>query len=157
MARELDLTNNQYRMLLHQCDALARAGAQNFFNPGDWPQDELETYLYYRNRYFYGEADALLMLNVDFSDITDYLTYDELDALDFTAPKTAAIPDYTPPETLQSDDPGVWNFTREGAYLVAEWPGVQKYVFYVYNGDTATHTEVQHDARTVCISGRSLS
>ena len=45
-------------MLLHQCDALARAGAQNFFNPGDWPQDELETYLYYRNRYFYGEADA---------------------------------------------------------------------------------------------------
>ena len=32
MAREkLDLTNNQYRMLLHQCDALAQAGAQNFF------------------------------------------------------------------------------------------------------------------------------
>ena len=33
MARELDLTNNQYRMLLHQCDALARAGAQNFLTP----------------------------------------------------------------------------------------------------------------------------
>lgn len=31
MARELDLTNNQYRMLLHQCDALARAGAQELF------------------------------------------------------------------------------------------------------------------------------
>ena len=177
MARELDLTNNQYRMLLHQCNALAQAGAQNFFNPGDWPQDELETYLYYRNRYFYDEADALLMLNLDFSDTTDwnrlpdYLTYGELNALDFSAPKTAAIPDYTPPETLQSDDPGVWTFTRDGAYLVAEWPGVQEYVFYVYNGDTAAHTvivgpsgeqitpitEAQHDARTVCISGRSLS
>ncbi len=60
----LDLTNNQYRMLLHQCDALAQAGAQNFFNPGDWPQDELETYLYYRNRYFYGGADALMMQNL---------------------------------------------------------------------------------------------
>ena len=48
---------------------------------------------------------------------------------------------------------------------------MQEYVFYVYNGDTAAHTvivgpsgeqitpitEVQHDARTVCISGRSLS
>ena len=43
MARELDLTNNQYRMLLHQCDALAQAGARDFGNPGDWPQDELET------------------------------------------------------------------------------------------------------------------
>lgn len=31
MARELDLTNNQYRMLLHQCNTLAQAGAQNFF------------------------------------------------------------------------------------------------------------------------------
>lgn len=158
-ARQLDLTNNQYRMLLHQCDALARAGAQNFGNPGDWPQDELETYLYYRNQYFYDEADALLMLNLDFSDTTDwnrlpdYLTYDELNALDFTAPKTAAIPDYTPPETLQSDDPGVWTFTRDGAYLVAEWPGVQEYVFYVYNGDAS----LKFDARTVCVSGRSLS
>ena len=58
MARELDLTNNQYRMLLHQCNTLAQAGARDFGNPGDWPQDELETYLYYRNRYFYGGADA---------------------------------------------------------------------------------------------------
>ena len=31
MARELDLTNNQYRMLLHQCDALARAGGAELF------------------------------------------------------------------------------------------------------------------------------
>ena len=31
MARELDLTNNQYRMLLHQCNTLAQAGAQNLF------------------------------------------------------------------------------------------------------------------------------
>lgn len=159
MARELDLTNNQYRMLLHQCDALARAGAQNFFNPGDWPQDELETYLYYRNRYFYGEADALLMLNLDFSDTTDwnrlpdYLTYDELNALDFTAPKTAAIPDYTPQETLQSDDPGVWNFTREGLYITAEWPGVERYTFYVHNGNAS----LKFDARTICVQGQSLS
>ena len=100
MARELDLTNNQYRMLLHQCDALARAGAQNFFNPGDWPQDELETYLYYRNQYFYGGADALLMLNLDFSDTTDwnrlpgYLTYDELNALDISkAPESTDWPE----------------------------------------------------------------
>ena len=98
MARHLDLTNNQYRMLLHQCDSLSRAGAQNFFNPGDWPQDELETYLYYRNQYFYGGADALLMLNVDFTPANNwnqqllYLTYDELNALDFSAPKTAALP-----------------------------------------------------------------
>ena len=90
MARELDLTNNQYRMLLHQCDALAQAGARDFGNPGDWPQDELETYLYYRNRYFYGGADALLMLNLDFSALQHdwnrqphYLTYDEAERAGF--------------------------------------------------------------------------
>ena len=159
MARELDLTNNQYRMLLHQCNTLAQAGAQNFFNPGDWPQDELETYLYYRNRYFYDEADALLMLNVDFSDtvdwnrLPDYLTYDELNALDFSAPKTAAIPDYTPPESLESDDPGVWTFTREGLYITAEWPGVERYTFYVHNGNAS----LKFDARTICVQGQSLS
>ena len=159
MARELDMTNNQYRMLLHQCDALARAGAQNFFNPGDWPQDELETYLYYRNRYFYDEADALLMLNVDFSDtadwnrLPDYLTYDELNALDFSAPKTAALPGYTPPESLESDDPGVWTFTREGLYITAEWPGVERYTFYVHNGNAS----LKFDARTICVQGQSLS
>lgn len=159
MARELDLTNNQYRMLLHQCDALAQAGAQNFFNPGDWPQDELETYLYYRNRYFYDEADALLMLNVDFSDtadwnrLPDYLTYDELNALDFSAPKTAALPGYTPPESLESDDPGVWTFTREGLYITAEWPGVERYTFYVHNGNAS----LKFDARTICVQGQSLS
>ena len=159
MARELDLTNNQYRMLLHQCNALAQAGAQNFFNPGDWPQDELETYLYYRNRYFYDEADALLMLNVDFSDtadwnrLPDYLTYDELNALDFSAPKTAALPGYTPPESLESDDPGVWTFTREGLYITAEWPGVERYTFYVHNGNAS----LKFDARTICVQGQSLS
>ena len=159
MARELDLTNNQYRMLLHQCNTLAQAGAQNFFNPGDWPQDELETYLYYRNQYFYGGADALLMLNLDFSDTTDwnrlpdYLTYDELNALDFTAPKTAALPGYTPPESLESDDPGVWTFTREGLYITAEWPGVERYTFYVHNGNAS----LKFDARTICVQGQSLS
>ena len=159
MARELDLTNNQYRMLLHQCNTLAQAGARDFGNPGDWPQDELETYLYYRSRYYSGQADALLMLNTDFSDTTDwnrlpvYLTYDELNALDFSEPKTAAIPGFPSPESLESDDPGVWSFTREGAYLFAEWPGVQEYVFNVYNGDA----KLEFDARTVCVSGRSLS
>ena len=159
MARELDLTNNQYRMLLHQCNTLAQAGAQNFFNPGDWPQDELETYLYYRNRYFYDEADALLMLNVDFSDtadwnrLPDYLTYDELNALDFSAPKTAALPGYTPPESLESDAPGVWTFTREGLYITAEWPGVERYTFYVHNGNAS----LKFDARTICVQGQSLS
>ena len=40
------------------------------------------------------------MLNTDFSDTTDwnrlpgYLTYDELNALDFSEPKTAAIPGF---------------------------------------------------------------
>lgn len=159
MARELDLTNNQYRMLLHQCNTLAQAGVQNFFNPGDWPQDELETYLYYRNRYFYNEAEALLMLNVDFSDtadwnrLPDYLTYDELNALDFSAPKTAALPGYTPPESLESDDPGVWTFTREGLYITAEWPGVERYTFYVHNGNAS----LKFDARTICVQGQSLS
>lgn len=158
MARELDLTNNQYRMLLHQCNTLAQAGARDFGNPGDWPQDELETYLYYRNRYFYGEADALLMLNTDFSDTMDwnrlpvYLTYDELNALDFSEPKTATIPGFPSPESLESDDPGVWSFTREGAYLFAEWPGVQEYVFNVYNGDA----KLEFDARTVVVGGHSL-
>lgn len=159
MARELDLTNNQYRMLLHQCDALAQAGARDFGNPGDWPQDELETYLYYRNQYFYGGADALMMLNVDFTPANDwnqqllYLTYDEVNALDFSAPKTAALPGYTPPESLESDDPGVWTFTREGLYITAEWPGVERYTFYVHNGNAS----LKFDARTICVQGQSLS
>ena len=159
MARELDLTNNQYRMLLHQCNTLAQAGARDFGNPGDWPQDELETYLYYRNRYFYDEADALLMLNVDFTPANDwnqqllYLTYDEVNALDFSAPKTAALPGYTPPESLESDDPGVWTFTREGLYITAEWPGVERYTFYVHNGNAS----LKFDARTICVQGQSLS
>lgn len=99
------------------------------------------------------------MLNLDFSDTTDwnrlpgYLTYDELNALDFTAPKTAAIPDYTPPESLESDDPGVWNFTREGLYITAEWPGVERYTFYVHNGNAS----LKFDARTICVQGQSLS
>ena len=159
MARELDLTNNQYRMLLHQCNTLAQAGARDFGNPGDWPQDELETYLYYRNQYFYGGADALLMLNVDFTPANDwnqqllYLTYDEVNALDFSAPKTAALPGYTPPESLESDDPGVWTFTREGLYITAEWPGVERYTFYVHNGNAS----LKFDARTICVQGQSLS
>lgn len=159
MARELDLTNNQYRMLLHQCDALALAGIRNFAGPADWTQDELESYLYYRNRYFYNEADALMILNLDFSDtadwnrLPDYLTYDELNALDFSAPKTAALPGYTPPESLESDDPGVWTFTREGLYITAEWPGVERYTFYVHNGNAS----LKFDARTICVQGQSLS
>ena len=159
MARELDLTNNQYRMLLHQCNTLAQAGIRNFENPSGMSQDELETYLYYRNQYFYGEADALLMLNVDFSPTNDwnqqllYLTYDEVNALDFSAPKTAALPGYTPPESLESDDPGVWTFTREGLYITAEWPGVERYTFYVHNGDA----NLKFDARTICVRGQSLS
>ena len=157
MARELDLTNNQYRTLVHQCNALARAGARDFGTPADWPQAELETYLYYRNRDFYGLDDALLMLNIDFTGDRDwnnlpyFLTYDELNALDFTAPKTDAIPDYV---AAEGDDCGVWAFTRDGDYLTATWAGVQEYRFYVYNGDTSA---LQYDARTVITGGHSLS
>lgn len=157
MARELDLTNNQYRTLVHQCNALAQAGARDFGTPADWPQAELETYLYYRNRDFYGLDDALLMLNIDFTGDRDwnnlpyFLTYDELNALDFTAPKTDAIPDYV---AAEGDDCGVWAFTRDGDYLTATWAGVQEYRFYVYNGDTSA---LQYDARTVITGGHSLS
>ena len=156
-ARELRLTNRQYRTLVHQCNALARAGARDFGTPADWPQAELETYLYYRNQDFYGEADALLMLNIDFTGDRDwnslpyFLTYDELNALDFTAPKTDAIPDYV---AAEGDDCGVWAFTRDGDYLTATWAGVQEYRFYVYNGDTSA---LQFDARTVIVGGHSLS
>ena len=48
MARELDLTSNQHR---HAAAPVRCAGpgggAGLLFNPGDWPQDELETYLYF--------------------------------------------------------------------------------------------------------------
>ena len=104
-------------------------------------------------------ADALLTLNVDFTPANDwnqqllYLTYDEVNALDFSAPKTAALPGYTPPESLESDDPGVWNFTREGLYITAEWPGVERYTFYVHNGNAS----LKFDARTICVQGQSLS
>ena len=60
------------------------------------------------------------MLNVDFTPANDwnqqllYLTYDEVNALDFSAPKTAALPGYTPPESLESDDPGVWDLHARG-------------------------------------------
>ena len=90
---------------------------------------------------------------MDWNRLPVYLTYDELNALDFSEPKKAAIPGFPSPESLESDDPGVWSFTREGAYLFAEWPGVQEYVFNVYNGDA----KLEFDARTVCVSGRSLS
>lgn len=156
-ARELRLTNRQYRTLVHQCNALAQAGARDFGTPADWPQAELETYLYYRDQDFYGCADALLMLNIDFTGDRDwnslpyFLTYDELNALDFTAPKTDAIPDYV---VAEGDDCGVWAFTRDGDYLTATWAGVQEYTFYVYNGDTAA---LQYDARTVITGGHSLS
>ena len=83
----------------------------------------------------------------------DNLTYDEVNALDFSAPKTAALPGYTPPESLESDDPGVWNFTREGLYITAEWPGVERYTFYVHNGNAS----LKFDARTICVQGQSLS
>ena len=155
-ARELRLTNRQYRTLIHQCNALAQAGARDFGTPADWPQAELETYLYYRNQDFHTFADALLMLNIDFTGGRDwnslpyFLTYDELNALDFTAPKTDAIPDYV---VAEGDDCGVWAFTRDGDYLTATWAGVQKYIFYVYNGDTSA---LQYDARTVIAGGHSL-
>lgn len=156
-ARELRLTNRQYRTLVHQCNALAQAGARDFGTPADWPQAELETYLYYRNQDFNTLADALLMLNIDFTGGRDwnslpyFLTYDELNALDFTAPKTDAIPDYV---AAEGDDCGVWAFTRDGDYLTATWAGVQEYTFYIYNGDT---TALQYDARTVITGGHSLS
>ena len=156
-ARELRLTNRQYRMLVHQCNALAQAGARDFGTPADWPQAELETYLYYRNQDFNTLADALLMLNIDFTGDRDwnnlpyFLTYDELNALDLTAPKTDAIPDYV---AAEGDDCGVWVFTRDGDYLTATWAGVQEYIFYIYNGDTSV---LQYDARTVIVGGHSLS
>ena len=155
-ARELRLTNRQYRTLVHQCNALAQAGARDFGTPADWPQAELETYLYYRNQDFHTFADALLMLNIDFTgdrnwnNLPYFLTYDELNALDFTAPKTDAIPDYV---AAEGDDCGVWAFTRDGDYLTATWAGVQEYRFYVYNGDTSA---LQYDARTVIVGGHSL-
>ena len=113
------------------------------------------------------------MLNIDFTGGRDwnslpyFLTYDELNALDFTAPKTDAIPDYV---VAEGDDCGVWAFTRDGDYLTATWAGVQDYRFYVYNGDTAARTvivgpngeqtapitEMQYDARTVIAGGHSL-
>lgn len=155
-ARELRLTNRQYRTLVHQCNALAQAGARDFGTPADWPQAELETYLYYRNQDFHTLADALLMLNIDFTGDRDwnnlpyFLTYDELNALDFSAPKTEPIPDYV---VAEGDDCGVWAFTRDGDYLTAEWAGVQQYTFYVYSGDTAA---LQYDARTLITGGHSL-
>lgn len=155
-ARELKLTNKQYRMLLHQCDALALAGIRNFAGPADWTQDELESYLYYRNGYFYNEADALMILNLDFSDTKDwnalppYLTYDEMTALDWSAPRTSAMPGYSTPVSMASDGAGGWRFTRDGDTITAEWPGAQRYTFAVHND------EKDWFSRTVCTGGESL-
>ena len=155
-ARELKLTNKQYRMLLHQCDALALAGIRNFAGPADWTQDELESYLYYRNRYFYNEADALMILNLDFSDTNNwnalppYLTYDEMTALDWSAPRTSAMPGYSTPVSMASDGAGGWRFTRDGDTITAEWPGAQRYTFAVHND------EKDWFSRTVCTGGESL-
>ena len=145
-------------MLLHQCDALAQAGARDFGNPGDWPQDELETYLYYRNRYL-RRGRRLLMLNVDFTPANDwnqqllYLTYDEVNALDFSAPKTAALPGYTPAGKSRKRRPGRLDLHARGLYITAEWPGVERYTFYVHNGNAS----LKFDARTICVQGQSLS
>lgn len=156
-ARALQLTNKQYRMLLHQCNALAQAGVRNFASPADWTQDERESYLYYRAPYFDNTTDALLILNVDCSNADDwnalppYLTYDEVAALDGAAPKTAALPGYTAPDDIGSDDAGSWQFTREGDTVTAELPGVQRYTFAVHND------AIESLSRTVCTGGESLS
>ena len=162
MARELDLTNNQYRMLLHQCNTLAQAGAQNvFLTPAIGRRTSWKPTFITATSNFYGGADALLMLNLDFSDTTDwnrlpgYLTYDELNALDFSAPKTAALPGYTPPgKSQKASDPGPSGPSRARAlYITAEWPGVERYTFYVHNGNAS----LKFDARTICVQGQSLS
>ena len=54
---------------------------------------------------------------------------------------------------LFRSDPGVWTFTREGLYITAEWPGVERYTFYVHNGNAS----LKFDARTICVQGQSLS
>lgn len=112
MARELDLTNNQYRMLLHQCDALAQAGARGLWQPRRLAAGRAGNLPLLPQPVFLRRADALLMLNVDFTPANDwnqqllYLTYDEVNALDFSAPKDRCTPGLHPAGKSRKRRPG---------------------------------------------------
>ena len=59
-------------MLLHQCDALARAGGAELLTPAIGRRTSWKPTFITATSIFYDEADALLMLNLDFSDTTDW-------------------------------------------------------------------------------------
>ena len=71
-------------------------------------------------------------------------------ALDWSAPRTSAMPGYSTPVSMASDGAGGWRFTRDGDTITAEWPGAQRYTFAVHND------ERDWFSRTVCTGGESL-
>lgn len=153
-ARALKLNEWQYRMLTHQCSALAAAGITDFSTPADWTEEQLAYYLAARSRdsgpnplgFLADYANAVL--TIDFTTENDWSNNTRFVAADWpgtavTADDLPATPDYT------------WEYETDGTTVTATGsvdgaPAV-RYTFAIYPG-----TELKWDARTVCTGGQSL-
>ena len=151
-ARALKLNEWQYRMLTHQCRALAAAGITDFATPADWTEEQTAYYLAARSLapsplgFTADYANALL--TIDFTTENDWGSNTRFFAADWpgstvTADDLPATPDYT------------WEYANDGTTVTATGsvdgtPAV-RYTFSVFPG-----TELKWDARTVCTGGQSL-
>lgn len=160
-ASALKLTNIQYRMLMHQCAALATAGVTDFTTPADWTLQQVYTYDRIRSLVSgNAELGSDARMNLDFSDTMDW---------DAPSPYLTELANMPPEEGsryLQEVGkhtlPGYeghsvtsmegWTLTREGDTITAEWPGAARYTFRVYNGDP----NLKFDARTIIVGGEAL-
>lgn len=171
-ADALGLTTYQYRMLVHQCSALAAAGLQDFTSPKDWSEEELYAYLYYRAQDFGIEESAWQsenpsgyankFLTIDFTPEDDWSMNIRFLPQDWPGFSEEEIRTYNA-ELESLSVPGYdsadfsWQFSREDEQITAQLTlpdGTisQTYTFAVHEGFDAFTV---WNGRTYCINGYS--